>query len=326
MAEPRRILVLGAGELGTAVLRHLAAQRDASAASVTVLLRESTIHSTDTAKRAEIEALVACGVELLAGDLAHASEAQLAALFSPFDTVIGCTGFVAGRGTQLLLARAVLVAGVRFYIPWQFGVDYDAIGTSISLARRPCPAHPTVGPGSAQDLFDEQLAVRALLRAQTRTRWAILSTGMFTSFLFWPPFGVVDAAADPPVVRALGAWDNRVTLTTAEDIGRATAALVFGAGVEEGVVYAAGDTVTYAQVADIVEAATGRTVQRSVRDVHTLQEELRRAPADELAKYRVVFAQGTGVAWDVATSFTARLGMSTTDARTWAMAHFNSGR
>jgi len=67
------------------------------------------------------------------------------------------------------LARAVLDAGVRRYVPWQFGVDYDVIGR-----------------GSAQDLFDEQLDVRDALRSQSGTEWVIISTGMFTSFLFEP--------------------------------------------------------------------------------------------------------------------------------------------
>jgi hypothetical protein len=47
-----------------------------------------------------------------------------------------------------------LDAGVKRYFPWQFGVDYDVIGG-----------------GSAQDLFDEQLDVRDLLRSQDRTEW-----------------------------------------------------------------------------------------------------------------------------------------------------------
>lgn len=89
----------------------------------------------------------------------------LAALFRPFHTIISCTGFVAGRDTQFKLAHAVLVAGVARYFPWQFGVDCDVIGR-----------------GSAQDLFDEQLDVRDLLRGQEGTEWVIVSTGMFMSF------------------------------------------------------------------------------------------------------------------------------------------------
>lgn len=79
------------------------------------------------------------------GDLAADSAEALASTFGSFHTVIGCTGFVGGAGTQRELASAVLDAGVRRYVPWKFGVDYDVIGR-----------------GSAQDLFDEQLDVRDL--------------------------------------------------------------------------------------------------------------------------------------------------------------------
>ena len=89
-------------------------------------------------------------------------------------------------------------------MPWQFGVDYDVLGK-----------------GSAQDLFNEQLEVRELLRAQRATEWIIISTGMFTSFLFEPAFGVVDLANN--TVNALGSWDTQVTVTTPEDIGMLTA-------------------------------------------------------------------------------------------------------
>lgn len=83
-------------------------------------------------------------------------------------------------GSQLKLTRAVLEAGVSRYFPWQYGIDYDV-----------------VGGGSAQDLFDEQLEVRNLLRSSsssspTSVDWIIVSTGVFMSFLLVPEFGPVD--------------------------------------------------------------------------------------------------------------------------------------
>jgi hypothetical protein len=162
MSENSSILVLGAGELGMAVLRGLAGRAARSpGTTLTVLLRPSTITSQDPAKHRDIAELRYLGVELLPGDLVEGSVADLSALFKDFHTVIGCTGFVAGRGIQLKLARAALNAGVRRYFPWQFGVDYDAIGR-----------------GSAQDLFDEQLDVRDLLRLQGRTEW-VMRTSAF---------------------------------------------------------------------------------------------------------------------------------------------------
>ena len=300
------ILVLGAGELGLAVLRGLAAHvarfSDPSAPTITVLLRPAALASPDPVKQRDLAELRALGVQFLPGNLAG-SATELAALFAGFDTVIGCTGFVTGRGFQLTLARAVLAAGVARYLPWQFGVDYDLIGR-----------------GSAQDLWDEQLDVRDLLRGQTRTEWVIVSTGMFTSFLFEPTFGVVDLAHD--TVHALGDWDTRVTVTTPEDIGQLTAAICFAEPrIVNRVVYTAGDTLTYGQVADLVEAELGRPVRRVVWSVAALQDELSRDPTNALKKYRVVFAQGKGVAWNMRDTFNAQHEIETVNVAQWARKH-----
>ena len=53
----------------------------------------------------------------------------------------------------------------------------------------------------------------------------IVSTGMFTSFLFEPGFGVVGLARN--TVHALGSWNAAVTATTSEDIGMLAAEILF---------------------------------------------------------------------------------------------------
>ncbi len=295
------ILVLGAGELGMAVLCNLA-KRVARfpGTTLTVLLRPSSVSSHDPGKQRDLAALRSLGVNFLPGDLAADSPASLAALLKDFHTVIGCTGFVGGRGTQLKLARAVLDAGVPRYFPWQFGVDYDVIGR-----------------GSAQDLFDEQLDVRDLLRSQDRTEWVIVSTGMFTSFLFEPSFGVVDLAQN--TVHALGSWDTAVTITTAEDIGALTAEILFAEPrIVNRVVYTAGDTVTYARLADIVESVLGRKVRRVEWSVPRLKDELAQDPDNAIKKYRVVFAEGRGVGWEADKTFNAQQRIEVMGVERWA--------
>ncbi|MGF6742959.1 hypothetical protein OKW47_006770 [Paraburkholderia atlantica] len=146
------------------MLRNLARRAmRAAGVSIAVLLRPSATASDDATKRNELAELRELGIEFVEGDLARQSCAELAATFRRFDTVISCTGFVVGPGVQLKITQAALDAKVKRY--FRFGVDYDIIGR-----------------GSAQVLFDEQLDVRDLLRAQTGTEWVIVSTGMFTSF------------------------------------------------------------------------------------------------------------------------------------------------
>jgi hypothetical protein len=188
---------------------------------------------------------------------------------------------------------------VKRYFPWQFGVDYDVIGR-----------------GSAQDLFDEQLDVREMLRSQTGTEWVIVSTGMFTSFLFEPSFGVVDLAKN--VVHALGSWDTAVTVTMPEDIGILTAGvLLYEPRIANRIVYTAGDTLTYARLADIVDNVLNRKVRREEWSVPFLKDELASEPSDHLRKYRVVFAEGRGVSWDPAATFNAQQKVGVTDVERW---------
>ncbi|MGX6999078.1 aromatic alcohol reductase [Caballeronia sp. KNU42] len=304
MLHANSILVLGAGELGMAMLRSLARRvTPASGISIAALLRPSTIDSHDPVKQKDIAELRSLGIELLPGDLAEQSEESLAAVFGRFHTVISCTGFVGGSGVQRKLARAVLKAEVKRYFPWQFGVDYDVIGR-----------------GSPQDLFDEQLDVRELLRSQDRTEWVIVSTGMFTSFLFEPSFGVVDL--DRNTVNALGSWDNGVTVTTADDIGALTTEIVFAEPrIVDQIVYVAGDTVTYRQLADAVDDLLNLNVDRTAWSVPDLKRELADDPDDSIKKYRAVFAEGKGVAWDKSQTFNAQRRISACGLEDWMRAN-----
>jgi len=284
------MLVIGAGELGGAVLRYMVPRAAVAGVGLDILVRSKSGSGASVGQG---------NGELVECDLATASEAELTALFGRYDTVVSCLGFAAGPGTQLKLARVALASDVRRYYPWQFGVDYDVLGR-----------------GSPQPLFDEQLDVRDLLRNQTAMRWVIVSVGMFTSFLFEPSFGVVDLREG--VVRALGGWDNAVTVTTPEDIGRLTTEIVFtDPEFADEVVHLAGDTITYGRLADVVEQALGRPVRREVLSISKLMAALAQAPDDTMRRYRAVFALGRGTWWDKEQTFNARREIATTDAATW---------
>lgn len=299
VAETDNILVLGAGELGMAVLRELAARPKTR---ITVMLRPSTLEAAQDDRRQMLQKLEALGIKVVFADAANDSEEKLCALFRGFDTLVSCLGFAAGAGIQRKLASAALQSDLKRFVPWQFGVDYDVIGR-----------------GSPQDLFDEQLDVRDLLRGQSRVQWLIISTGMFTSFLFEPAFGVVDL--DQNTVRALGSWDTAVTVTTPEDIGRLTASILFEPGLANQVVFTAGDTLTYRQLAETIEQVLKRQVKREEWTLPVLKADLATAPADPIRKYRAVFAEGKGVAWPKADSYNARKKIETTSVAQWIEEH-----
>lgn len=293
------ILVLGAGELGMAVLRHLAPRRTHVPARLVVLVSPASLSQPTAAQRQTVSELAALNVQTVGFDLAGCTEAELSKRLRPFHTVINCTGFVAGPGTQLKLTRAALAAGVRRYFPWQFGVDYDV-----------------VGKGSGQPVFDEQYDVRQLLREQAHTEWVIVSTGMFTSFLFEPAVGLVDL--DAGIVRGLGSWETQVTVTTPNDIGMlTTAVLLEEPRIVNQVVRVASDTVSYGQLADILDATTGRQFLRELLTPDMLAAACAANPDDTMARYRLAFGRGDGMWWDKADTYNAQHGIPTTDIRSW---------
>jgi hypothetical protein len=305
----RSILVLGAGELGMPMLKHLSslAPSQPYPVTLTVLLRPSTISNPSGSKAADIATIKSLGITLLGGDLMSTTTPDdLATLFRPFHTIIDCSGYGRPAGGQLHVARAVLAAGVRLYLPWQFGVDYDVVGR-----------------GSGQPLFDEQLGLRDLLRSQSETSWVIVSTGMFTTFLFEPWFGVVEASADgATVVRALGSWENGVSVTAPEDIGRVAARVAFDDGTRDTLVYSAGDTVTYQRLADIVEdVLVGEPVRREMWTLVHLRKQLEQDPENVVSKYRVVFAEGRGLSWRVEDTINHKWNMQLEDVKTYALTH-----
>jgi hypothetical protein len=207
----------------------------------------------------------------------------------------------------LKLAHEVLQAGTLkktrgeaklWFFPWQYGVDYDI----------------TLDNNGLMPLFGAQKDVRDLFRAEAEAAhvtWTVVSTGIFMSFLFEPFWGMVDRSSkDKIVVRALGSWEHKVTVTHVRDIGRALARIVRGdVHAENRVVYVAGDTVSYGELADIVAKVSGKEIGRELWSVPYLKEELRKDPNDGIKKYRLVFA-GEGVWWDKEGTVNEQLGMN----------------
>ncbi len=295
------ILILGAGELGMPVIRNIAKKaKNYHNVTITVLLREATINSEDTDKKKNVSEIKELGVTLLPGDLS-APSSELIAIFKNYDAIVSCTGYGTGAGGfQLKLANAVLDAGVKRYFPWQFGVDFEIIGR-----------------GSAQDLFDEQLDVRALLNSQTATKWVIISTGLFTSYLFEPFFEVLDL--ENKSITALGSWDTAVTVTTPDDIGKLTAEIFFAEPqIENEIVYIGGDTISYAELADIADSLSGTNYERKVLTTENLDQNLRNDPDNFVKKYQHIFGHGAGVSWNMDQTFNFKKGIDTISAKQWA--------
>lgn len=296
-----KILLLGAGELGTAFIPHLSALADTH---VTVAIRTPSKYTN----------LESPKTSLLSLDLTVPSESLIPTL-AQFDIVISCTGFGQSPSTLKKLANEILAAGELrkktgnsrlWFFPWQWGVDYDVTGDGEGL----------------MPLFGAQVEVRNLLRARaeaSNVKWTVISTGVFMSFLFEDWWGVVHRGQKGNLtVRALRSWKHKVTVTNVSDIGKVLGRVIAGdVAAENRVLYAAGDTVSYGQLADIVERVTGKKVEREEWSIDHLKEELTKDPDDAIKRYQWVFARD-GVWWDKDGTANHRLGIVCTDVETYA--------
>ncbi|CAF3441679.1 unnamed protein product [Fusarium graminearum] len=294
---PQNILILGAGELGICVLEALSHHPNQQH-RVSVLVRQATLDSAAPDKRKLVQRIRALNAGTEGTDVVAASVEDLAAIFKKYDVVVSCNGMGLPSGTQVKLLDAVVAAGVKRFFPWQFGMDYDIIGR-----------------GSSQDLFDEQLNVRNKLRAQENVDWTIVSTGLFMSFLFLADFGVVDLSQK--IVRALGSWENEISLTTPQDIGRITADIILDPrGIARQVVYTAGDTISYGRLADLLDEHFKTAFKRELWDLELLKKQMEDEPS-VMVKYRDTFAQGRGVAWDKKGTVNVERGIEVVDVKNY---------
>ncbi|KAF2243935.1 NAD(P)-binding protein [Trematosphaeria pertusa] len=306
MASEKHILLIGAGELGTAFLPHLSELPDTH---VIVGVRTPSKYSQ----------LAGPNISLTSLDTTGPSD-ELAQNFAKYDVVISATGFGQAAGIVTKLAKEILEAGKLrkqagqgklWFFPWQWGVDYDITGDGQGL----------------MPLFGEQKDVRDLLRAEAAgayVKWTVMSTGIFMSFLFEQFWGIVDRQGDNITVRALRDWDHKVTVTDVQDIGKILSRVVAeDMEAENRVIYSAGDTVSYAQLADIVERVTGKAVVREEWTIQHLEKELAKEPDNLIKKYRLVFARD-GVWWDKKLTVNHKLGVPVTDVETYAKGLFGA--
>ena len=127
--------------------------------------------------------------------------------------------------------------------------------------------------------------------------------------------------AQSHTVCALGDWENAVTLTTPEDIGQLTADIFFHQPrFQNEIVYIAGDTLTYRELAELMRAHWGTEVNRTLLDGQKLLDDVQHDPHNVGAKYRLAFARPDGVAWNKRITYNHHQGIATTTASQWLAA------
>ncbi len=268
-----KVLVLGAGQLGAAVLDALVPAVIERQGTVSVIVSPAAWDEAGQLRSANHQALADAGATFLAVDIAGSAMETLADQFRGFTTVINCMGFVAGPGTQLKITRAVLAAG------------YPAISLAVWRQLR-CGRQRQRSAGLGRAVRCPDPAARAAGHGVGHC----LHRDVY-QLLFEPDFDVVNLSNR--TLHALGSWDTQVTVTSPTDIGRLTTAIyLHQPRIVNEVVFVAGETTSYRQLADTVERVTQQTFSKAVHTLPALLEQLRTDPDDAMLRYRAAFARG----------------------------------
>jgi len=259
-----------------------------------VLVRPSSLNSSDPSKVATLATIKQLGVQLVPGDITS-DDATLVETLRGFDTVISTIEITQLR-VQIPLVKAAVAAGVRHFIPSEF-----AFGIA------------DIGRGSVITGFDDKLDVRDAVR-QTGINYTFIEVGLFAEYLISPFFGVNIADG---TVSAPGSMSTRVTVTSIADIGALTAAAVLSPAARNQTIRLAGDTVSYNDIAATLESLTNKTVKRSVRSVADIEATIANHPDDMIARFNLLVANGTGLIWDRSTSWN---GVNVKDYKTQTIA------
>jgi hypothetical protein len=105
---------------------------------ISLLLRQSSITSTDPRKVAELKEICDLGIQLVQGDLVCSSEEELAAIFKIYHTIISCTGYVAGGPRYTTQNRSRRPASWRsslFSMAIRGGLRYNRIRLRSNSVR-----------------------------------------------------------------------------------------------------------------------------------------------------------------------------------------------
>ena len=285
-AQRINVLVTGYGNIGTHILRALTTSEFSSRISTFVLIRPASL--ADPSKKAAIDTVRSLGVAIVEGDLKAGVPALTALLKAAnIHTVVSVVGGEPDQiAQQLPLVEAAKAAGVRHFIPSEFAVDTEAT-----------PLDGMWGP-LIQGKQDVSRAVQA-----AGLDYTLLFTGIFTDFLVSYPIVGIDLQAG--VAQAPASWATKLNTTPMEEVGWLVAAAVVDPQARNTRLYS-GETVTFGEVVDLVDAARGKPLERRVRTVEEAQKAVEANTNDWAARLVSTLADGRGVWWPAGKNYAAK--------------------
>ena len=272
------VLVVGTGVVGKAVLSGLLVPANSNRVRAFALIRPAAL--LDAEKRAVVDLYQQRGVQILEGDLNDDIASLTQTLYAAhINTVVSTVGF-GQYMTQLRLLEAAKAAGVRHFLPSEYGFDI-----------------PLVGPGSTLDgvLGPKHVVQRAVI--DSGLDYTIVYTGGFTEFLLGSPLFGVDLKAG--VITAPGAFSNYMNFTAIVDITNIVTDAVLRPEVSRDKAVYLGEKLSYQQIADTIDSVSATPLVRQVRTTEEALAVLKETPADYAARFVPVIDAQKGVWWPV---------------------------
>jgi len=273
-SSPLRVILLGAtGTVGVHIANGFLLPEYAPKVVLTIVSRQATAETAGP-KKDLLDGFVKQGAKIVHADISSATEADLIKLFSGQDVVVSAVA-----GSQLTAQARCIVpaqkAGVKWFVPSEFGVDHEIIGR-----------------GSVMAYFDDKIAHSEAIH-EAGLDVMHVNTGNFAEYVL-SPFSGLDLANSTQT--AQGGADVAFNTTPLAEVGRQVAdAIVTGRGRNQTI--HTGETITYAQLGDLVERITGKKLTRKVRTVAEAHAEIAANPQNTLARYGVIFGSGKGTSW-----------------------------
>ena len=280
MSTPLNVLVTGYGNLGAVLLRTLTAEPFKSKMRVFLLVRPASY--ADPAKRATIDQFTPLGVTLLQGDAENTPVPELTTLLrnAGIHAIVSVVGFQQLVSGQLSLIQAAKAAGVDRYFPSEFGVDGHAMGKDA-----------TTGP--LGQLITSKMTVQDAVKESGLAQTIVLNGGFAEFIVNTPMFGV---KVPERATIAPGSFDTVITLTSLKDVAAAVGYALLDPATRNASIHI-GEPLSYGQITDALEAATGAKFTRTVRTKAEAQAMYAANPYDFEARFAEAFMDGKGMQW-----------------------------
>ncbi|KDQ62724.1 hypothetical protein JAAARDRAFT_171316 [Jaapia argillacea MUCL 33604] len=187
MSGFKNFAVAGAGNIGRFIVEELLKLKHTGAvSSVVVLTRESSADSQSVTELAKQGAKIAI--------VDYTSPSSVASALAGIDVVVSALGF-AGLGAQVLLAEEAKKAGVKLFVPSEFGIPTE---------------------GLTEGLFGLKSSLHEKLK-EIDLPYSLYFTGPFSDWIFNPYFGW-DLSHNKVTISGEG--NTPVSWTTRRDVAR----------------------------------------------------------------------------------------------------------